>query len=173
MTSSSAVHQTLFKAVIGPEQLAVDDIAGAPASPSGDDDSFSGWRVLHLETLVHRLTRNEYHASRTIYANWGDSQLPQLPIAVLRGAYRSRSYFRSLIEQPEPSIAVPARMVWVSLQQATDWISVLTRLSVPVGESDEWREPVQRRRLLVDLNWIDHRFDKHWCMESTGHDELN
>jgi len=73
----------------------------------------------------------------------------------------------------EQSIEIPARFVWIPLEQAQDWVATITHLSVPIGEPDNWDEPEQRRRLRVDLGWIDHLFDKRWCVHSAGHEVLN
>jgi hypothetical protein len=173
-TEYGNVRQALRLAVIGPGQLITDDLTGAQTGSSDSGDSFfSGWRVLHLEVLNHPFSSNEYHATRTVYANWGDSQRPQLPVVVLRGSHLSRSYLGAVLEHPEPSTPVPARFVWIPVQQAVDWISLFTRLSVPIGEQDNRGQTKQRRRLIVDLGWTDRRFDKRWGVESAGHDVLN
>lgn len=149
---------------------------GIDASLRTDGDFFYGWRVLHLEALQHRRTRDEEHESRTIYANWGNKQQPQLAVAVLRAVQSSRSQIRSLLDQPgqsEQDILVSGRHVWVPMQRAREWVSAFSQLRVPVGELETTNSTEHIRHLRVDLNWISRVFEKRWEPSSADHDELN
>ena len=139
---------------------------------TADGDLFYGWDVLALR--VQLASKSEFE-SRIVYANLGDRQQPQLPVAMLRGVRFNTDMMRANLRDGGETdhLLIPARFVWITLKQAKDWITMFEELRVSVGEHNIHKTAADTRELRIDTNWTSQVFEKRWELRAGIMEELN